>query len=172
MTYQVEDEGAESGEIGDQVPVRLVHADVVAVGRLAVRRQAPLDRDDDNDGEEEPERPDKHRAGQPGPRDEGRVGLGAAGAGGAGRRDIPQRRDETPAEQEQEESPTETGRAAKRKKSAARFASVLGKKGERRERDRILTGLCRGGCCVGWPSSRCSRWSRQSRYRSGRPRRR
>lgn len=115
-THEVKDEGAVTGKVGDEPPVRLVHAHVVAVGRVGVVGEAPLESDDDEDGEEEAERADEHGARQAGPRDEGRVGLGRAavelGRRG-GRGDVPQRGDERTAEEDEEEDPSEVGRAAK-----------------------------------------------------------
>lgn len=89
-THEIKDQGRESSKTTDETPVRLVHADGVAVGRVPLRRESPLERHDGEDGQEEAEDADEHRAREAGPGDKGRVGLCSRGVGRRVRsRDVP-----------------------------------------------------------------------------------
>ena len=112
QTHKVEDQSRKPSKVRDHAPVRLVHPNRIAVGRLARRCETPLECDDGEDREEEPEDSYEHRAREAGPRDEGRLGLvGRAVAVVGGDGDVPERRDEGAAGEEEEEGDAEAGRA-------------------------------------------------------------
>ena len=133
-THRVKDDGDVTGEAADHVPVRLLHASGIAVSGRIGRAENPEESGNHHDGEDETKDPRQHGAGEAGKGDGGCAGGAVLGrrnysvslggvpclgvhathfakllaAVGVRHRDIPQRRGERSAEDEEEEAQAES----------------------------------------------------------------